>query len=296
MKIRNSLSGRLVLGASVLVSGAALQVCAQNLGYQDTPLLPGGRWHVHDGTRPQPTVVTPGSFPTADAPGTPPSDAIVLFSGTDLSKWRDSRGNDSGWKVENGAMVVPPKGTPNGGDIVTRESFGDMQLHVEWASPSPSRGSGQGRGNSGIFLMGRYELQVLDSHQNPTYPDGQAASLYSQTPPLVNAARPSGQWQAYDVIWTAPRFKDGQLSSPARITVLHNGVVVQNNVTLLGASSHRTVPKYSPHEETGPIRLQDHGDPVRFRNIWVRPLPSAETLAAAEVAPAPATQAAAPAN
>lgn len=242
-----------------------------NLGYQDTPMLPGGKWHVHDGLRPQPPIVTPGTFSTPDKPGQPPSDAVVLFDGTDVSKWQKGDGSPATWQVENGALIES-----RGGNIQTKESFGDMQLHIEWSSPAEVKGNGQGRGNSGVFLMGRYELQVLDSYNNPTYPDGQAGSLYGQMPPMVNASRPPGEWQAYDVIWTAPRFKDGKVETPAFITVLHNGVVVQNHTASLGPSGHRTLSTYTPHEATGPISLQDHGNPTRFRNIWVRPLKAAE--------------------
>ncbi len=260
------------------VVGTAVGLYAQTVppvvGYTDTPFLPGNQWHVHDPNRPQPPVVTPATTLPDAKPLAPPSDATVLFDGTDLSKWQTEKGAPSAWVVQNGAMRVPPRGTPNGGDILTKESFGDMQLHIEWRTPTEVKGSGQERGNSGILIMGRYELQVLDSFNNPTYPDGQAAAVYGQTPPLVNASRPPGQWQTYDSLWTAPRFKDGQLQSPAFITVIHNGVVVQNHTRLIGTTIHRQLAKYSPHEATAPLRLQDHGDPVQYRNIWVRPLPS----------------------
>jgi hypothetical protein len=261
----------LLVAASVALTAAPLPAAdSTSLGYQDTPLIPGTKWHVHDGLRPQPPVVAPG------APGKAPSDAIVLFDGTDLSKWRAGNGKPSAWKVEDGAMVVPPKGTENGGDIWTREEFGDVQLHIEFAVPSPPKGSGQARGNSGVFFFGRYEFQVLDSHENPTYPDGQAGSLYGQAPPLVNASRPPGEWQSYDIIFTAPRFQDGKLEAPAYVTAFHNGVLVQHHTPVLGATGHRTLAKYSPHGPKGPIKLQDHGDPMRFRNIWARPLKGVE--------------------
>jgi len=243
-----------------------------HVGYQDTPMLPDGKWHVHDGERPQPKVVTPGTFSTQDTPGKPPSDAIVLFDGTNLDKWAARNGKPSGWKLENGTMQVPPKGTENGGDIVTKDSFGDIQLHVEWQSPNPPHGDSQGRGNSGIFLMDRYEFQVLDCFNNPTYPDGQAASLYGQTPPLVNACAKPGEWNVYDIIFIAPRFKDGKLESPAYVTAFHNGVLMHNKKEYIGATGHRTVGKYTPHGDKGPIHLQDHGDPVKYRNIWLREL------------------------
>lgn len=173
-------------------------------------------------------------------------------------------------------MTVPPRGTAGGGDIVTKGAFGDMQLHIEWRTPTEVKGQGQERGNSGILLMGRYEVQVLDSFDSPTYPDGQAGAVYGQTPPLVNASRGPGQWQSYDILWTAPRFRDGQLQAPASVTVLHNGVLVQNNTQLLGATVHRQLARYTPHGATEPLRLQDHGDPVQYRNIWMRPLSPVE--------------------
>ncbi len=232
-------------------------------GYRDTPKLPDG-WRVHDADRPHPPVVAPA--PAAD-PVPPPADAIVLFDGSNLAAWR-GRDGDARWDVADGAMRV--NGT---GDIETAAAFGDCQLHVEWASPSPAKGESQGRGNSGVFLLGRYEVQVLDSFGNATYADGQAGALYGQKPPLVNACRAPGEWQTYDIFFRAPRFDEqGTLTAPARATVVHNGIVVHLDEALLGPTSHRALAKYQPHAPTGPIRLQDHGDPVRFRNIWVRPL------------------------
>jgi hypothetical protein len=228
------------------------------IGYRDTPLIPGTRWRVHDADRPPPPVVAPGRE------GSPPSDAVVLFDGRDASAWKCGDG-PCAWKVEGGAMEV--NGT---GSIETREHFGDCQLHVEWAAPKVVRGSSQGRGNSGVFLMGRYEVQVLDSFENRTYADGQAAALYGQHPPLVNASRAPGEWQSYDVVFRAPRFEGDALAEPARITVIHNGVVVHDAQAFLGGTRHREVAAYEPHPAQGPIVLQDHGDPVRFRNIWVR--------------------------
>ena len=238
------------------------------LGYSDTPLLPNSKWRVHDGTRPQPTVVDPGPAPAT--PARPPSDAIVLFDGTDLSKWRDGKGGPARWAVQDGAMVVVPKT----GTHQTIDEFGDVQLHIEFATPAVVAGSGQDRGNSGVFLMGRYELQVLDSYNNPTYPDGQAGAIYGQFPPLVNASRPPGQWQSYDIVFTAPRFNGDTLVSPARMTVLHNGVLIQKDAVLIGGTVHRAVGTYKPHPEAGPIQLQDHGNPTKFRNSWVRRLAS----------------------
>jgi hypothetical protein len=240
----------------------ALWLCAQEhpTGYKDTPLLPGGKWHVHDPDRPPPRSVS------AREPGAPPSDAIVLFDGKDLSAWKNGD-KPAGWKVENGYAEV--NGT---GNIETRESFGDCQLHVEWAEPAKVEGESQGRGNSGVFLMGRYEIQVLDSYDNRTYADGQCGALYGQEPPLVNACRKPGEWQSYDIVFRAPRFEGDKLASPGVVTVLQNGVVVQHAQPFLGATVHRALAQYSPHAPTAPLALQDHGNPVRYRNIWIRRL------------------------
>ncbi|TVR72147.1 MAG: DUF1080 domain-containing protein [Marinilabiliales bacterium] len=222
-----------------------------------------GRDRVTEVHEPVPPVVTPG-VGTA-----PPSDAIVLFDGTDLSNWVDRDGNQPPWEVNNGAMTV----VPQTGDIWSKQKFGDVQLHIEWRAPAEIRGEGQGRGNSGVFLMGRYEIQVLDSYENPTYPNGQAASVYKQHIPLVNACRQPGEWQTYDIIFMAPRFNEqGRVTHPARVTVIHNGVLVQNNVEIWGDTEWIGLPTYTKHEDKLPIRLQDHGDLVSFRNIWVREL------------------------
>lgn len=202
---------------------------------------------------PEPKVVTPG-----EKHG-PPSDAIVLFDGTDLSKWEG--GN---WYVKDGAAIS------RGGDMHTKESFGDYQLHVEWAEPEKVEGSGQGRGNSGVFLANHYELQVLDSYNNPTYFDGQCGSIYKQWPPLVNANRKPGEWQTYDIIFETPRFKDGKVEKPGYMTVFQNGIVVQNHQELLGSTFYDQPPHFEPHPFKQPIRLQFHGNPVKFRNIWLR--------------------------
>ena len=205
----------------------------------------------------EPAVVDPGP------PGGPPSDAVVLFDGTDMSQWNEAEQ----WQVQDGYVVAGP------GNPVSKEVFGDCQVHLEWASAEEIKGSGQGRSNSGVFLMGRYEVQILDSYDNPTYFDGQCGAIYKQHPPLVNASRKPGEWQSFDIIWRSPRFDDeGKLLSPAYITVLHNGVVIQNHFELLGDTPFNRAPEYKPHPDKGPIRLQYHGNPVRFRNIWVREL------------------------
>lgn len=232
-------------------------------GYTDTPYLPGSRWRVHDDARPRPPVVTPG-----EEPGKPPSDAVVLFDGAGLAAWRTANGAAPKWKVENGYMEV----VPGAGDILTRQEFGDSQLHIEWRTPAPPSGDSQERGNSGVFLFGLYEIQVLDSYRNLTYADGQASALYGQAPPLVNASRPPGQWQSYDIVYTGPRFNSGKLVTPGYVTVFHNGVVTQNHTEILGATGNRVLPGLVVHGPKGPIKLQDHHDPIRFRNIWIRPL------------------------
>lgn len=204
---------------------------------------------------PEPPIVTPGKTDSD-----PPSDAIVLFDGKDLSAWE----NGDKWIVKDGVAIV--KDT----DIRSKQSFGDCQLHVEWSSPVPATGTSQGRGNSGIFLMDRYELQVLDSYENKTYFDGQASAIYKQTPPMVNVTRPPGEWNTYDIAWTAPKFKDdGSLESPAYITVLHNGVLTLNHFELEGNTLFTEFPHYDKHGKL-PIHLQNHGNPVQYRNIWVR--------------------------
>ncbi len=231
------------------------------------------KWKIHDPERPVPPVIDPGTASTQDAPGRPPSDAVVLFDGKDLSKWAHKDGSAAKWKVENGYAEVAAKT----GYIYTREAFGDCQLHVEFAEPVPPKGESQERGNSGVFLMGLYEIQVLDSYENKTYADGQAAAVYGQYPPLVNASRPPGQWQSYDIVFHGPRFaKDGKLLRPTRVTVFHSGVLAQDNVELSGPTAHGKRPPYEPQPEKLPLALQDHGNPVRYRNIWIRELKTAE--------------------
>ena len=224
----------------------------------------------HDRTRPQPPVVTGATASTQEQPGKPPSDALVLFDGKDISQWVAMDGSPTKWITRDGYMEC----VRGSGYVRTLQNFGDCQLHVEWATPVPPHGEGQGRGNSGVFLgLDRYEIQVLDSFGSQTYADGSAAAVYGQYPPLVNASRPPGEWQIYDIIYTAPRFDaEGKLLSPVHLTVFHNGVLVQNNVRLTGPTSWLERAPYQPHPEKQPVSLQDHGNPVRFRNIWVREL------------------------
>ncbi len=267
-------------------------LAATSLSGQDIPEI---NWDELGKTKPwEKTEVWEPVPPKVESPayGTAPSDAIVLFDGKDLSHWQkpqfnfeganmeqikaivknldpSHKGDKADWIIENGEMVVKP----GSGAIESNEAFGNMQLHIEWLSPVDEGKTGQAYSNSGIFLMSLYELQVLNNYQNPTYPNGQAGSIYKQHMPLVNASRPPGEWQTYDVIFTAPQFsQDGKLKSPARVTVLHNGVLVQNNVALTGPTAYIGAPSYVAHPKKLPIRLQDHGDKVRFRNIWVREL------------------------
>jgi hypothetical protein len=226
------------------------------------------KWPQHDRSRPEPSVVTPGESCAPNAYGEAPSDAIVLFNGRDLSNWKSVRGGPAPWRVESGYFQV----VPETGDIETAQTFGSFQLHLEWATPTPPHGEDQGRGNSGVFLQGLYEVQVLDSYHNKTYPDGQAGAMYGQYPPLVNACRPPGDWQTYDIIFHAPQFlPNGVLAQPAHVTILQNGVLIQDNVALSGPTANKVRPPYQP-VATGPLRLQDHHNPVRFRNIWIREL------------------------
>ncbi|MFN7920401.1 MAG: DUF1080 domain-containing protein [Bryobacteraceae bacterium] len=249
------------------------------VGYDDTPVIPGQKWKVHDINRPRPAMVTPGA-----KPGMPPSDAIVLFDGKDLSKWM-AKGGGSGpnrdrnslhaptWKVENGYFEV----TDDSGDLVSKDKFGDAQLHVEWASPTVIDGDSQWRGNSGIILMERYEIQVLDSFNNKTYADGQAGAIYGWWPPMVNASRGPGEWQAYDIIFEAPRFDGDKLAKPAMVTVIHNGVVLHHKKEIGGPMAHRVVRQYVAHSGEESLMLQNHGTHVRYRNIWVRRLKGYDT-------------------
>ena len=265
----------LVVSLAVLAltpaTNAQAPTANDELGFKDTPMLPGLPWHVHDRDRPHPPVVAPGA-----APGSAPSDAIVLFDGKDLSKWKShaspiSKGGNSGpaeWKLRDGYMEVV-KGT---GDLVTKENFGDIQLHIEWSSPNPPTGSSQGRGNSGVFLMGQYEVQVLDPYENPTYADGQAGAIYGQWPPLANPGRRPGEWNVYDIIFETPRMDGDRLLKPAIITLLFNGILVQNHREAMGPTVYRKVAQYVGQPAEAALMLQNHNNPVRYRNIWVRRL------------------------
>lgn len=228
-------------------------------GYKDTPKLPWCEWLVHDPDRPAPPKVDPGpSLP----PVPPPADAIVLFNGSDLSQWTDST-----WKVRDGLLVAEGDRSPS-----TRQKFGSFQLHVEWRGPTNFQGPWYDRGNNGVLLHGLYEIQIFDSFNEPIYPDGQCGAIYAQTPPLVNVTRPPGQWQSFDILFFAPRFKSGKMAAPPRVTVLHNGVLIHHNEVIHGAIGHRVVPDPLRAVPEGPIVLSGHGCPVEFRNLWVRPL------------------------
>ena len=249
----------------------AADVKAPNWGYTNTPVLASG-WCVHDIDRPQPKVVTPASVI-----GQPPSDAIVLFDGKDASSWvgsvqadpKKKKYNPEGkmrWKVENGTLECTPSGA-----IKTKQKFGDCQFHIEWQTANPRADDSQNAGNSGIFMMGRYETQVLDNYENRTYADGMAGCVYGQTPPMVNACKKPGEWQSYDIIFQAPRFDGEDLVSPAFVTVLLNGILVQHKTEILGPTSHKKLPVYKAHGKDS-ISLQDHNNDTRFRNIWIREL------------------------
>ncbi|MHC4507544.1 MAG: 3-keto-disaccharide hydrolase [Planctomycetota bacterium] len=246
----------------MILAGCATQQAAEKSEVRQYVETDTGRWLIHDMNRPAPPVVAPGQVP---------SDAIVLFDGTDLSEWTDTKGNPSKWIMGDGYMEAV-KGS---GYIQTRREFGSCQLHVEFATPSTVKGSSQGRGNSGVFLMGIYEVQVLDSYDNKTYPDGQCAALYGRNVPLVNACAKPGEWQSYDIIFHRPIFRGNKVVRKATFTVLHNGVLVHDHVVLRGGTGWRgkhAISDYEPHADTGPISLQDHGNPVRFRNVWIREL------------------------
>jgi len=238
---------------------AATPLFAQQPGIND--------WPQHSRERPPAPIVTPGA---AALPVPPPADAIVLFDGTSLDKWESDKGGPAKWKLAGGGAMEVAPGT---GGIHTKEGFGDVQLHVEWMAPNPPRGKDQDRGNSGVFLMGKFEVQVLDSYENVTYADGQAAAIYGQYPPLVNVSRKPGEWQSYDIVFHRPHFDAaGKLQKPARFTVFHNGVLVQDDVEPVGPTANMRRPPYEAMPDRLPLGLQDHEHPVRFRNIWIRDL------------------------
>lgn len=267
----------LALTASFTVSAQENKPAAEKpspIGYSDTPVIPGSKWKVHDIDRPRPEVVTPGT-----KLGDAPSDAIILFDGKNAdafrSKKKDAKGKptnewtDCPWKIENGELLV------DGGDAWTKQEFASCQLHLEWKSEPHTKGNSQKKGNGGVFLMDRYESQILDCDNNPTYADGMAGGIYGQTPPLVNAVRKAGEWQTYDIIFTAPKLDGDKVVEPARITTLINGILVQNNTTIQGPTKHKDITNYEgSFPAKAPIRLQDHKNepPVRLRNIWIRPL------------------------
>jgi hypothetical protein len=260
-----------------IVAGTTTQMVAQNRGrpqriqYVETDT---GRWMIHDVNRPAPPVITPGTCSTQETPGQAPSDAIVLFDGTEASmaNWCDSRGNASKWIYRDGCMEA----VRGAGYIKTKQEFGSCQLHVEFATPVRVSGSSQGRGNSGVFLHGQYEVQVLDSYDNPTYPDGQCGALYGRAVPLVNACRGPGQWQTFDIVYHRPLFDaDGNVTRKATFTIFQNGVLIQDHVELVGGTGwmgEHVISDYVPHGDKGPLMLQDHSNPVLFRNIWLREL------------------------
>jgi len=263
-------SSSAIFCASLSIVSGALAANVGSAFYGDAP-DEHHPWAVHDPNRPQPKLVTPGTFSTQELPGKPPSDAIILFDGTDLSKWEadEGVGVPTKWIVKDGAMEC----VPGSGYIRTREKFGDCQLHVEWAAPTKVQGESQGRGNSGVFLMGLVEIQVLDDYDNPTYADGFAASVYGVNPPLANVLRPPGQFQTYDIVFRRPIYKGTKQLDPGHVTVFENGVLVQDHTMLEGGTGHMTRSKPGPFPDVGPLKLQDHGNPVRYRNIWYRPLP-----------------------
>lgn len=258
---------RLAAIAAVGLAGAA--IAQDRPGFKDTPVLPNSQWRVHDADRPYPTVVTP-----AAQPGGAPADAVVLFDGKSLDAWKADR---MPWTVANGAMTIPPRAKAGGeNNLVSKQSFGDVQLHLEFRSPNPPTKTSQDRGNSGIWFMQRYEIQILDGYNNPTYADGTVGSVYGFKPALANASRKPGEWQSYDIVFERPRFDAaGKLVRPAYITAFLNGVLVQNHQAMLGTTVWRKVASYTAHADALPIQLQDHDSPVSFRNIWVRPLPEA---------------------
>lgn len=233
-------------------------------------------WPSHDTTRPRPETIAVAAAAAAVV-AQPPAGAVVLFDGTSLDGWAALDGSPAPWQIVDGTLEVVART----GDIQTVQQFGDLQLHIEWCAPTPASGDGQGRSNSGVFPMGIYEIQVLDSYDNPTYADGYAGAIYGQHPPIFNPTTAPGAWQVYDIVFRRPRFgDDGALLAPARLTIFHNGVCVQNNVELRGPTGWIAPMAYTAHADALPLRLQEHGDPLRFRNIWALPLPDPAAVAA----------------
>ncbi|MEI7728518.1 MAG: DUF1080 domain-containing protein [Verrucomicrobiota bacterium] len=271
MHIEPSPIGRallLGLALSVNVTAATLEYSKDGAGipgYRDTPVQPWSGFHVHDPDRPVAPKVTAGEFMTQDKPGTAPSDAIVLFDGKDMAAWLPT----AEWKLDKNELVAGK------GLLTTTQAFGSCQLHLEYAAPNPPVGVPFDRGNNGVFMMGMTEIQIFDSYTNKLYADGQAASVYAQTPPLVNACRPPGEWQSYDILWQSPVYAGEKLVQPARLTMLHNGLLVHCNQEVYGTTAHRGLAKYIPQKTSGPLSLMGHNNPVRFRNIWIRPLSTA---------------------
>ena len=267
MNVRLTLA---TVGAVLTLLAAGYGPAAGQTFYGDAP-DEHHPWAVHDANRPQPKVVTPGAFSAPDLPGKPPSDAVILFDGKDLAKWEADKneGGPTKWVIKDNAMEC----TPGSGYIRTKDKFGDCQLHVEWAAPKDVKGDSQGRGNSGIFLMGTVEVQVLDGYNNLTYADGGAASVYGVNPPMVNALKPPGEFQVVDIIFRRPIYKDGKCVDPGYVTVFMNGVLVQDHTMLEGGTGHMGRSKPGPFPDKGPLKFQDHGNPVRFRNVWYRELP-----------------------
>jgi len=267
------LGGAVLLAGMMVVSGARMDARHQQkkevIQYIETET---GQWMVHDESRPAPPVITPGTCGSQEPPAKAPSDAIVLFDGKDLANWTDNKGAPSKWLVRDGYM----ESVKGAGNIRTGQQYGSCQLHLEFATPAVVTGSGQGRGNSGVFLHGMYEVQILDSYENKTYPDGQCGALYGRAVPLVNASCKPGQWQTYDIVYHRPLFdQSGQVTRKATFTVFHNGVLIHDRVELQGGTNWigaHAVTGYVPHGDKGPIMLQDHTNPVRFRNIWIREL------------------------
>ncbi|MDR1491281.1 MAG: DUF1080 domain-containing protein [Planctomycetaceae bacterium] len=250
--------------AVCLAGGLSVLCAAEDLpGYTDSPFLPNSKWRVHDPSRPQPKIISPG---TGDIGVAPPQDAIALFDGTNFDAWQRSDRKPIDGKIENGAFNIRQTG-----QLQTKREFGDFQLHLEWSTPT-ERADRMNWGNSGVLIMGGFEIQIIESHDSFIYADGNAGAIYGQFPPLVNPARKAGDWQSFDVFFTAPKFEKNKLTVPAYATVVYNGVLVQNHQAILGITTHRALPSAYPVKETGPIVLQEHHSGVKFRNIWIRTL------------------------